>query len=142
MCLICSILIVWMCHRKNYQPLKRMSPNLTIASLIGQYLVILNIIGCVQYFQLVKWNMSRCYFESGHYTSQNYEKGDECIKEWINETHVKFFQWLMYVNSCCLQPISENLAIIPYLMRSIRIRKMFDARDQSCKTGKLPKQMI
>ena len=49
-CLYCSVLIVWMCHRKNFQPLKRMSPNLTIASLIGQYLVVLNIIGCIQYF--------------------------------------------------------------------------------------------
>ena len=49
---------------------------------------------------------------------------------------------MMYTSSCCIQPISENLALMPYMLRSIRIRKMFDARDISCKAGRIPKDMI
>lgn len=41
-----------------------------------------------------------------------------------------------------VQPISENLAIIPYLLRSIRIKMMFRARDSYCLEDKLPRKMI
>lgn len=41
-----------------------------------------------------------------------------------------------------VQPISENLAIIPYLFRSIRIKMMFKARDKYCLEDKLPRSMI
>ena len=37
---------------------------------------------------------------------------------------------------------SEPMAIIPYLLRSLRIQKMFKAREIYCQTGTIPKQMI
>ena len=37
---------------------------------------------------------------------------------------------------------SEILAIFPYFLRSLRIKKIFKARDIYCDTGILPKEMI
>jgi hypothetical protein len=37
---------------------------------------------------------------------------------------------------------SEVLAIVPYLLRSLRIQKMFKAREIYCDTEAMPKRMI
>jgi len=37
---------------------------------------------------------------------------------------------------------SEFLAIVPYLLRALRIKKLFDAREVYCDTGKMPKKVI
>ena len=37
---------------------------------------------------------------------------------------------------------SELLALIPYLLRSVRLGKIFEARDAYCRSGKLPQKMI
>jgi hypothetical protein len=39
-------------------------------------------------------------------------------------------------------PISEMLAILPYLLRSLRIQKMFEAREIFCNEERIPKRMI
>ena len=39
-------------------------------------------------------------------------------------------------------PFSENLAILSIICRSLRIRKMFEARDIYWIEGKIPKKMI
>jgi hypothetical protein len=39
-------------------------------------------------------------------------------------------------------PISEMLAILPYLLRSLRIQKMFEAREIYCNEERIPKKMI
>ena len=37
---------------------------------------------------------------------------------------------------------SEFLAIVPYLLRALRIKKLFDAREVYCDSGKMPKKVI
>ena len=37
---------------------------------------------------------------------------------------------------------SEPMALIPYLLRSLRIKKMFTAREIYVDTGRMPKTMI
>ena len=41
-----------------------------------------------------------------------------------------------------LIPVSENLAIIPYFLRSLRISKMFEAREKYCTEDKIPRQDV
>ena len=38
--------------------------------------------------------------------------------------------------------MSEIIAIGPYVLRSFRIQKMFYAREEYCKTGNIPKDLI
>lgn len=37
---------------------------------------------------------------------------------------------------------SEPLAFAPFILRALRIKKMFDAREQYCETDKMPKELI
>jgi len=41
-----------------------------------------------------------------------------------------------------LTGFSEPLALIPYLLRALRIRKLFEAREIYCDTGKMAKKTI
>lgn len=38
--------------------------------------------------------------------------------------------------------LSEFMVVIPYFLRSLRIKKMFDAREIYWQTDKMPKEMI
>ena len=46
------------------------------------------------------------------------------------------------VNGNLLVTFSVPLALIPYLLRSIRIKKMFESRDEYCETDKIPRKSI
>lgn len=46
------------------------------------------------------------------------------------------------VNRHLLFSISHELAILPYLLRSLRIKRMFQLREQYCSDGKLPRKSI
>ena len=63
------------------------------------------------------------------------------MREWT-ERQAKW--WVTYVDLSgrMILPISEMLAIVPYLMRSLRIQKMFEAREIYCDEERIPKQMI
>ena len=52
------------------------------------------------------------------------------------------FKYIANMNSHMLFPISENLAILPYVIRAIRIRKLFACREIYCNEDKMPKQKI
>jgi hypothetical protein len=54
-----------------------------IISVIGNFLVILNITCCIVCFEDFKIKQSRCYFENGDYKPDNYETGHKCMKEWV-----------------------------------------------------------
>jgi hypothetical protein len=41
-----------------------------------------------------------------------------------------------------LTGFSEPLALIPYLLRSLRIKKLFECREVYCDTDKMPKDEI
>ena len=53
-----------------------------------------------------------------------------------------YFKAFSNLNSHMLFPISENLAILPYLFRAIRIRKLFECREVYCVENKIPRQKI
>ena len=46
------------------------------------------------------------------------------------------------LNGHMLLSFSENLAIAPYLLRSLRIYKMFVAREKYCTDDKIPRVFI
>ena len=54
MCLVCCVIIMIICSRKNMQPLKKQSGLLMIGSVIGHSLVVINITVMNTYFQMVK----------------------------------------------------------------------------------------
>lgn len=73
----------------------------------------------------------------------DYTEGDKCLADWATgrEVQIEF----NYLNDICgnlIATFSAPLALIPYLLRSFRIRKMFDSRDEYCKTDKIPRESI
>ena len=143
MFIISLVIIVLICKRRNIQPLKKKSALLMICSVVGNYMVIFNTTMCCIFFQMVKKKQSYCYFESGDYdTKESIKIGDNCMLEWYTQSSVQFFAIIVEINSHSILPVSENLAIIPYALRSFRIYKLFQAREKSCITDKIPKADI
>jgi hypothetical protein len=62
------------------------------------------------------------------------------MAEWVDKQ--KFLIWFADANGYMLLCFSEVLAIVPYLLRSLRIQNMFKAREIYCNTDVMPKQMI
>ena len=54
------------------------------------------------------------------------------------------FDWKVFsdINGALIFCFSEMLAIIPYLLRSYRIRKLYEAREIYWITDKMPKKKI
>jgi hypothetical protein len=50
--------------------------------------------------------------------------------------------WFADMNGYMILCFSEVLAIVPYLLRSLRIQKMFKAREIYARTDSIPKRMI
>lgn len=50
--------------------------------------------------------------------------------------------WFANFNGNMVVNCSELLVLIPYLLRSLRLNKIFHAREVYCLTGKIPKRMI
>ena len=67
------------------------------------------------------------------------ELGDECIKQWYSESNTKIIKYWSLTNSIMLSSFSEYWAFIPYLLRSLRIKKMFEAREKYSKENKIPR---
>ena len=111
-----------------------------IISVIGNFLVIFNITCCIEAFESFKIQQSICYFEENHFDKSNYQKGDECMAEWVNSQ--TWETWFTDANGYMILCFSEVLAIVPYLLRSLRIQKMFQAREIYAKTDSMPKRMI
>ena len=53
-----------------------------------------------------------------------------------------YWLWYVDISGMMIVPISEMLAILPYLLRSLRIQKMFEAREIYCNEERIPKRMI
>ena len=54
----------------------------------------------------------------------------------------KTYMFLTDFNGQILLCFSEMLALIPYLLRSLRIKKVIQARDQYCDEGVMPRKLI
>jgi hypothetical protein len=62
------------------------------------------------------------------------------MADWVQTR--KFMTKFADANGYMLLCFSEVLAIVPYLLRSLRIQKMFEAREIYCNTDVMPKTMI
>ena len=90
----------------------------------------MNIANCIIFFEKFKVAQSDCYYGDD---IQDYHKKVECMAQWTNEpSNVDFWSWYADLNGRMILPLSEMLAIIPYLLRSLRIQKMFEAREIYC----------
>lgn len=118
-------LLTFLIKRRNYQPLKKKSPRLVLASVIGHFLVFFNITIMGSYFELVWEKQSSCYFANNHYQPSTVAEGDQCFKTWYQNLQIRSFQSYSQLNAFAIQMISENLALFPYLLRSLRIQKIF-----------------
>ena len=76
----------------------------------------------------------------GNYKPRTFEKGDQCMKEWVERS--QFLLWFADTNGFMIPFFSEVLAIMPYLLRSLRIQKMFNAREVYARMDIMPKRMI
>jgi hypothetical protein len=95
-------------------------------------LVLFNVTVLCINFQLIKTQQAKCYFEDHNFSRDDSKKGNDCIRDWLSLSYVKFLVWMSDVNVSMLMPFSENLGLIPYLLRSLRIQKMFSVRDKYC----------
>lgn len=69
--------------------------------------------------------------------------GNQCMENWVKEQNKdSFLHWFANFNGDMVVNFSELLALVPYLLRSMRLGRIFRARDLYCRTGKLPQRMI
>jgi hypothetical protein len=83
---------------------------------------------------------STCYFDDEMLKKTNIEKA-KCMSEWAS-AQPQWWIWFVDFGGRLILPVSEMLAILPYLLRSLRIQKMFQAREIFCQTDMIPKRMI
>ena len=69
------------------------------------------------------------------------QNSKKCFQTWVSKNKI-FWKRFSDFNGYSIFLFSEPMAIIPYLLRSLRIQKMFKAREIYCQTGTIPKQMI
>lgn len=138
--MIFIVTIIMVSKRTNIQPLKKRSPLLIMVSIVGNFLVILNISNCTLFFEQFKTAQERCFL--GDNSGQSIGWKQYCISNWTNNEVSQIWIGIVELSGRMLLPISEMLAILPYLLRSLRIQKMFKAREIYCEQGQIPKRMI
>ena len=62
------------------------------------------------------------------------------MKTWVEK--YKFILNITDFTGLFVQTVSEVLAILPYVLRSLRVKKMFQARDSYYDSNKIPRTMI
>ena len=67
---------------------------------------------------------------------------DNCMKHWVQRKHYSFAENWANVNGDLITNFSEVLALAPYILRAIRIQKMFKAREMYDKDGRIPRKLI
>jgi len=65
------------------------------------------------------------------------------MEQWVNLPENRYF-WQQFGDMAgrMLTGFSEPIALLPYLLRSLRIKKLFDMRELYCETEKMPKDEI
>ena len=134
-----SVISVYILHRqKKKQPLRKISPSLMIVSVVGNFLCIVNICFCNFFFEMFQVRQNDCiktFSEESQIDTQKL-----CIKCFLESN--SWFVILMDINGGMLISFSELMAILPYFIRSLRIKKMFDFREMYWETDKMPKDLI
>jgi uncharacterized membrane protein YhaH (DUF805 family) len=80
-----SIMII---VRRNHQPIKKKSPLLIIMNVIGNFMVIVNLVVCQIIYHMVIVMQGTCYYGENHYDASTVSLGNQCMTEKFNE---KFF---------------------------------------------------
>lgn len=95
------------------------------------------------FFEKFKHHQNRCYYESNNYQPHNWDKGIDCFQSWVGQDwNYNFWRYIADLNGIMIVGFSEPLAIIPYLLRALRVKKLFDAREIYCDTDKMPRKFI
>ena len=124
--------------------MKKGSAMLIILSVIGNFLCLFNIVWVEIFFEKFKQNQVECFIDD--YDKDNIKRfqiGIECFDKWVNSGIILSF-WRPFAdfNGLMIMGFSEPLALIPYLLRSLRIKQLFDARELYCDTDRIPKEII
>ena len=106
--------------------MRKKSPILIIASVNGNFAVFVFISLSASYFDYIKDQQKDCYFGPvPYYTPDNVKYGDECMIKELSKEKFEMLSKLMYWISILCVSFFEYLALMPYLLRSLRIKKMF-----------------
>ena len=123
MFVLASVMIYFLYKNRNVQPLKKKSPLLIIISVFGNFLVVLNICGCFLFFQSFANAQNDCIYRTDNWDSNlpntNTDEAKKCLSNWTETQH--FWRALADWNGYSIFAFSEPLAILPYLIRSLRI---------------------
>lgn len=107
-----------------------------IVSVVGNFLCIVNICFCLIFFEIFAQRQQTCL--------DNYYSTDKllhmCIICWLKKN--KAFYVGMDINGSMILCFSEIMALFPYFLRSLRIKKMFDFREIYWQTNRMPKELI
>ena len=123
------------------QPLKKRSPKLIIVGVAGNFLCIANVMMISIFFHWYKVQEEYCYFNSGQYV-EDVAQGNACMQSWYESPSIQAFSWLEWLSRHIYFSITAQLSILPYVLRSLRIRHMFNLRDKFCENQKFPKKSI
>lgn len=139
--LVVSLSVLFlMFRRRNMQPLKKRSPLLLMTSVIGNQLCQFNALAILYCFQEFRFQQSKCFETYSMASPRDYNTFDSCMKAWTNEN--KSTAIFADLNGLMIINFSEFLALGPYLLRALRIQKMFEAREIYYNYGAIPKSMI
>lgn len=103
--------------------MRKKSPKLIIASVNGNFGLFSIISLSAMWFSQIEKQFIICYFNDNNYTPGTIDPGDVCMLDEKNDN-----MWIVRSLSC-LSILSvtffEYMAICPYFLRSLRIKKMF-----------------
>lgn len=141
------VLIFFMIRCRNRQPLKKKSAWLMTISTIGNLLCFINITVCMYTFEIYKYIVMDAFYQSLLNPGDTYDKfvlpnSENLMKNLIDIRIGPNLMLFTNINGLMVMSLSEPLALFPYILRSIRLSKIFKAREIYCEEGKIPKQMI
>jgi hypothetical protein len=127
---------------RHKQPLKKKSAWLMILSTIGNTLCLLNIAVCMIFFYMFRGSQKRCFYQMylDDPTNWTYIKSEKCFSDWLSSNW--FMSIFADVNGLMIMSISEPLALVPYVLRSFRIKKLFSESEKFINSDKIQKKEI
>lgn len=91
-----------------------------IVGVLGNFMVLGHISMQITIFELLKNQQGECYYEKPQYSKDlDFTKGDKCMEDWVNRH--SFILYFTDFTGLFVQTLAEVLAILPYVLRSLRI---------------------
>ena len=120
--------------------MRKKSPKLIIASVNGNFGLFTVISLSALWFTAIERKQIDCYFNDDSWHPSTFESGDKCMAAVCSSR--KTYIHLEFALSILSVTYFEYCAIIPYVLRSLRIKKMFKMREKYLKTQKIPRKNI